>query len=124
MVSWRLACGVSRPTLAERLRARQRWRSSRGGAPTPRTPSARRARRSVRSGYAFAHQEGFGRLITSGKIMRRIPHADAALSALASLPGKFHQRPASPSPPVSPPQPPDTPPSPRAPKQDLDSVDL
>lgn len=27
-------------------------------------------RRSIRSGYAFAHQEGFGRLITSGKIMR------------------------------------------------------
>jgi hypothetical protein len=27
-------------------------------------------RRSVRSGYAFAHQEGFGRLITSGKMMR------------------------------------------------------
>ncbi|GBP31603.1 Phospholipid-transporting ATPase ID [Eumeta japonica] len=115
VVSWRLACSETRPTLAERLRARQRWRTGRGGAPTPTTPSARRARRSVRSGYAFAHQEGFGRLITSGKIMRRIPHADAALSALASLPGKFHPRPASP---VS------TPPSPRAPKQDLDSVDL
>ena len=28
-------------------------------------------RRSVRSGYAFAHQEGFGRLITSGKMMRQ-----------------------------------------------------
>lgn len=27
-------------------------------------------RRSVRSGYAFAHQEGFGRLITSGRMMR------------------------------------------------------
>lgn len=32
-----------------------------------------RSRRSVRSGYAFAHQEGFGRLITSGKIMRSNP---------------------------------------------------
>ena len=32
-----------------------------------------RSRRSVRSGYAFAHQEGFGRLITSGKIMRPNP---------------------------------------------------
>ena len=30
-------------------------------------------RRSVRSGYAFAHQEGFGRLITSGRMMRQ-PH--------------------------------------------------
>jgi phospholipid-translocating ATPase len=38
-----------------------------------RTPSARRTRRSLRSGYAFAHQEGFGRLITSGKIMRKLP---------------------------------------------------
>lgn len=41
-----------------------------------RTPSARRARRSIRSGYAFAHQEGFGRLITSGKIMRKLPNAE------------------------------------------------
>jgi hypothetical protein len=38
-----------------------------------RTPSTRRTRRSIRSGYAFAHQEGFGRLITSGKIMRKLP---------------------------------------------------
>ena len=36
-----------------------------------RTTSARRSRRSLRSGYAFAHQEGFGKLITSGKIMRK-----------------------------------------------------
>ncbi|XP_045501299.1 probable phospholipid-transporting ATPase IM isoform X2 [Colias croceus] len=127
VVSWRLAWSRRRPTLAERLRARTRWRRS-AAAPAPRTPSARRARRSVRSGYAFAHQEGFGRLITSGKIMRRIPHADAALSALASLPGKFHPRPSTPPP--SPPSPappspsPPSPPSPRAPKQDLDSVDL
>ncbi|KAI5651625.1 putative phospholipid-transporting ATPase IM isoform X3 [Phthorimaea operculella] len=82
--------------------------------------------RSVRSGYAFAHQEGFGRLITSGKIMKRIPHMDAAVSALASLPGKFQQRPSTP--PVSPsppsPSPPHTPPSPRAPRQDLGSVEL
>lgn len=27
-------------------------------------------RRSVRSSYAFSHQEGFGRLITSGKLVR------------------------------------------------------
>ncbi|CAG9566195.1 unnamed protein product [Danaus chrysippus] len=123
VVSWRLACSRRRPTLAERLRARTRWRRA-AAAPAPRTPSARRARRSVRSGYAFAHQEGFGRLITSGKIMRRIPHADAALSALASLPGKFHPRASTPPPSVSPAPPPPPPPPPRAPKQDLDSVDL
>jgi len=35
-----------------------------------RIPSIKHKRRSIRSGYAFAHQEGFGRLITSGKIMR------------------------------------------------------
>ncbi|KAM3965408.1 ATPase phospholipid transporting 8B isoform 1-T3 [Aphomia sociella] len=110
VVSWRLACSWARPTLAERLRARQRWRAP---TSTPRTPSARRARRSVRSGYAFAHQEGFGRLITSGKIMRRIQHADAALSALASLPGKFHPRPPTPPPAEA-----------RAPTQNLDTVDL
>ena len=34
--------------------------------------SGRRSRRSVRSGYAFAHSEGFGRLITSGRIMREV----------------------------------------------------
>ncbi|CAH0687835.1 unnamed protein product [Spodoptera exigua] len=121
VVSWRLACSWTRPTLAERLRARQRWRAA---APAPRTPSARRARRSVRSGYAFAHQEGFGRLITSGKIMRRIPHADAALSALASLPGKFHARPEPPASP-GPAAPGPSPPGPaRAPTQNLATVDL
>ncbi|XP_060804659.1 probable phospholipid-transporting ATPase IM isoform X1 [Amyelois transitella] len=116
VVSWRLACSWTRPTLGERLRARQRRRAP---PAAPRTPSARRARRSVRSGYAFAHQEGFGRLITSGKIMRRIPHADAALSALAALPGKFHARgspPASPAPAPAP--------APRAPTQNLATVDL
>uniref|UniRef100_A0A2A4JBM6 P-type phospholipid transporter n=1 Tax=Heliothis virescens TaxID=7102 RepID=A0A2A4JBM6_HELVI len=46
VVSWRLACSVTRPTLAERLRARQRWRAA---APAPRTPSPAAARRSVRS---------------------------------------------------------------------------
>ncbi|XP_050349752.1 probable phospholipid-transporting ATPase IM isoform X2 [Nymphalis io] len=127
VVSWRLAWSRRRPTLAERLRARTRWRRA-AAAPAPRTPSARRARRSVRSGYAFAHQEGFGRLITSGKIMRRIPHADAALSALASLPGKFHPRTSTPPPSPRSASPSAShsasPPSPRAPKQDLDSVDL
>lgn len=40
-----------------------------------RTPSARRTRRSLRSGYAFAHQEGFGKLITSGKMQKfGFPH--------------------------------------------------
>ncbi|KAH8399954.1 hypothetical protein KR215_004702 [Drosophila sulfurigaster] len=46
---------------------------SRVSSDVRRTPSSRRGRRSVRSGYAFAHQEGFGRLITSGKIMHKLP---------------------------------------------------
>ncbi|XP_064475067.1 probable phospholipid-transporting ATPase IM isoform X2 [Ornithodoros turicata] len=66
------------PTLSDRVRLKQRrarrvLRGSRGSAPQMgRATSVRRSRRrSVRSGYAFAHQEGFGRLIMSGKIMRR-----------------------------------------------------
>jgi len=68
---------------------------SRASSNVRRTASSRRGRRSVRSGYAFAHQviiaflfsyrahsnhafslifqEGFGRLITSGKIMHKLP---------------------------------------------------
>ena len=37
------------------------------------------SRRSVRSGYAFAHQEGFGRLITSGRIMKQGQTGNPAL---------------------------------------------
>ncbi|RZF37486.1 hypothetical protein LSTR_LSTR005361, partial [Laodelphax striatellus] len=56
------------------VRLKQRLIDISRSSETPRTPSAsRRPRRSVRSGYAFAHQEGFGRLITSGKIMRKMP---------------------------------------------------
>jgi hypothetical protein len=40
----------------------------------PKLPANRahsQRRQSLRSGYAFAHQEGFGKLITSGKILRK-----------------------------------------------------
>lgn len=56
-----------------RMKQRMSQLRSRHSSDVLRTPSARRARRSLRSGYAFAHQEGFGRLITSGKIMRKLP---------------------------------------------------
>lgn len=48
-----------------------------------RTASARHKRRSIRSGYAFAHQEGFGRLITSGKmsVYRHNNHRDSSADA-------------------------------------------
>ncbi|XP_015918063.1 probable phospholipid-transporting ATPase IM isoform X1 [Parasteatoda tepidariorum] len=62
------------PTLSDRVRMRQRLSDlrTRPSEPTLRISSVRRSsRRSVRSGYAFAHQEGFGRLIMSGKIMKK-----------------------------------------------------
>uniref|UniRef100_A0A146MAI4 Phospholipid-transporting ATPase n=1 Tax=Lygus hesperus TaxID=30085 RepID=A0A146MAI4_LYGHE len=63
------------PTLSDRVRLKQRMTKvrSRSSGDILRTPSARKARRSIRSGYAFSHQEGFGRLITSGTIMRKLP---------------------------------------------------
>jgi len=61
------------PTLSDRCRFKQRISRLRARPTEPqmrRRSSIRRSRRSLRSGYAFAHQEGFGRLIMSGKIMK------------------------------------------------------
>ncbi|KAK0157633.1 hypothetical protein PV328_011346 [Microctonus aethiopoides] len=76
VLSWRFFFIDVRPTLSERVRLKQRLAQmrSRHSQDILRTPSTRRTRRSLRSGYAFAHQEGFGRLITSGKIMRKLPN--------------------------------------------------
>lgn len=76
VLSWRFFFIDIRPTLSERVRLKQRLAQmrSRQSQDILRTPSTRRTRRSLRSGYAFAHQEGFGRLITSGKIMRKLPN--------------------------------------------------
>jgi len=97
VVAWRFYFVDRFPTLSDRVRLKQRLsairyrirpsccfkRSHRNvlfivfvdrahkSTDFSRTPSARRSRRSLRSGYAFAHQEGFGKLITSGKIMRK-----------------------------------------------------
>ena len=101
VVAWRFYFVDVHPTLSDRVRLKQRLSAIRYFIMTPldpsgvslirfgvvclfflgsrahksqdflRTPSARRSRRSLRSGYAFAHQEGFGKLITSGKIMRK-----------------------------------------------------
>lgn len=49
-----------------------------------RPTSVRHKRRSIRSGYAFAHQEGFGRLITSGKIMRTPRNSEAFIDRKGS----------------------------------------
>ncbi|XP_013785389.1 phospholipid-transporting ATPase ID-like [Limulus polyphemus] len=62
------------PTLSNKVRLKQRKdrrTRPRIAEPQRRPSSIRRSRRSLRSGYAFAHQEGFGRLITSGKIMKK-----------------------------------------------------
>merc|ERR1719412_1471054 len=61
------------PTLTDKARMFQRHtkREDRKKPDRGKAFSARRSRRSVRSGYAFAHQEGFGRLITSGRIMKQ-----------------------------------------------------
>lgn len=81
VLAWRFYFVDVFPTLSDRVRLKQRLAQmrSRQSQDVLRTPSARRARRSIRSGYAFAHQEGFGRLITSGKIMRKLPNTDFAI---------------------------------------------
>ncbi|KAK4292264.1 hypothetical protein Pmani_034959 [Petrolisthes manimaculis] len=74
VMAWRFYWVDVHPTLSDKVRFKQRQDAKLASQRTEhrilRTPSARRSRRSIRSGYAFAHQEGFGRLITSGKIMR------------------------------------------------------
>ncbi|XP_046608666.1 probable phospholipid-transporting ATPase IM isoform X4 [Neodiprion virginianus] len=77
VLSWRFFFIDVRPTLSDKVRLKQRLAQlrSRQSQDIMRTPSTRRTRRSLRSGYAFAHQEGFGRLITSGKIMRKLPNS-------------------------------------------------
>jgi hypothetical protein len=69
------------PTLTDKARLFQRHtkRIDRKKEDRSKAFSARRSRRSVRSGYAFAHQEGFGRLITSGRIMKQGQQGNPAL---------------------------------------------
>ena len=84
VVAKRFYTSTIRPGLADRVRARQvlgRARSSkqpgirpRGGVATKRRQSTRRRlakSTKTKSGYAFAHQEGFGALITSGTLRQR-----------------------------------------------------
>lgn len=62
------------PTLTERIRLKQRLMKSKSRSKDfhiRRASTLRRSTRSLRSGYAFAHQEGFGELITSGLNMRQ-----------------------------------------------------
>ncbi|CAH0381708.1 unnamed protein product [Bemisia tabaci] len=63
------------PSLSDRLRLRQRLLGSSDEMRRPSNlePHHLQYRPSMRSGYAFSHQEGFGRLITSGKMTREEP---------------------------------------------------
>lgn len=74
VVAWRFYKIDVHPTLTDRARLVQRTARAKhkGDTGLPRPFSGRRSRRSVRSGYAFAHSEGFGRLITSGRIMKDV----------------------------------------------------
>lgn len=56
------------PTISDKVRQWQRAQKK-ARPPRSRKPQSRRSS-SRRSGYAFAHQEGYGELITSGKNMR------------------------------------------------------
>lgn len=66
----------TRPTLTDKVRLQQKIGMIKKKAAVRiirRGSTVRRSQRSVgRSGYAFAHQEGFGELITSGSIMRKV----------------------------------------------------
>ncbi|XP_050059932.1 phospholipid-transporting ATPase ID isoform X1 [Aphis gossypii] len=70
VVAWRLYFLETSPVLTDKLRLKQLKQMRQVSGTDTRMPSIKHKRRSIRSGYAFAHQEGFGRLITSGKIMR------------------------------------------------------
>lgn len=63
----------TQPNLSDKCRYIQRLSRRRTKPIEPqlrRYSSARKSRRSIRSGYAFSHQEGFGNLITSGMIIK------------------------------------------------------
>ncbi len=64
----------TRPTLTDKIRLKQKISKSQSRTQDlvlRRTSTMRRSQRSIgRSGYAFAHSEGFGELITTGANMR------------------------------------------------------
>uniref|UniRef100_A0A2S2QFH4 Phospholipid-transporting ATPase n=1 Tax=Sipha flava TaxID=143950 RepID=A0A2S2QFH4_9HEMI len=86
VVAWRLYCLEMKPTLTDKLRVLQmKQKRQVSESETRPTSSIRHKRRSIRSGYAFAHQEGFGRLITSGKIMRTSRNSEAFIDRKSSI---------------------------------------
>ncbi len=77
----------TRPTLTDKVRLKQKISKSKsrsGELILRRASTMRRSTRSLqRSGYAFAHQEGFGELITTGTNMRLQTTATAAAAIVA-----------------------------------------
>jgi len=80
----------TRPTLTDKVRMKQKigqLKSRSGARIVRRASTTRRSQRSVgRSGYAFAHQEGFGKLIMDGSMVKKPPSANSTSGkkALAS----------------------------------------
>lgn len=83
---WRL---TTDSTLSDRLRLRASFARSKSQSRSmilrPKTSIRREFRtQSIRSGYAFAHEEGFGEFITSGRYLRKTdsvehpPHPSAS----------------------------------------------
>ncbi|XP_050400643.1 phospholipid-transporting ATPase ID isoform X2 [Patella vulgata] len=73
VVAYRFYTSNINPTLSDKVRLRQRIKKTKSRSRDlnfRRQSTMRRSTRSMRSGYAFAHQEGFGELITSGINMR------------------------------------------------------
>ena len=73
MVAFRFYKTNVTPTLSDKVRLKQRIKKSKSRPQMPhlrRASTIRRSTRSMRSGYAFSHQSGFGQLITSGLNMR------------------------------------------------------
>jgi len=79
---------MTRPTLADQIRLKQRIMTkskSKSGELILRHASTRRSQRSFsRSGYAFAHEEGFGELITTGSMMRTRKRRTSTANSLKS----------------------------------------
>lgn len=83
VVAYRFYKSNIKPTLSDRVRLKQRIRQAKSRSKDfpRRFSSTRRSTRSIRSGYAFSHQEGFGELIMSGTNMhQRVKDSDEGVT--------------------------------------------
>jgi len=75
VVAFRFYRSDVHPTLVDKARLLQKHSTSKSKREF-KPFSGRRSRRSTRSAYAFAHEEGFGNLITSGRIMAKVSNRE------------------------------------------------